>query len=431
MRLHRLLPTSWFACVVVLGAIVVDSTALSFSAWAQDPPQWSQFRGPNGAGSVENCKVNLPWQPSDVKWTLSLPGNGNASPVIWNNTAYLVSADRSKKERYLHAIDIRTSKELWQKKYSLTETKLHPKNNFASGSPCVDASAIYFAYADPERVVLTALSHKGEPLWEREFGSFVSQHGFGSSPVVHQGTVVFWVSQDAEQLPPNTPPGDSRIIGLDAKSGQQKWSTSRIATRTCYGTPTLYQAESGPALLFANTAEGVFALDLATGKPLWNRQSLTQRSVSSPIVVGNLAIATEGSGAGNNVLVAINTTGEHEQVFSKNKNMPYVPTPVVKGDLLFLWSDKGIVSCLRLSDNEMIWSERIGTGGSVSTSPIIAGDKLVGIAEDGTLTVLSATEEFQNFGSISLGETTRATPAVAENYLLVRTDTKLICIGNP
>jgi outer membrane protein assembly factor BamB len=429
MRRLQPLPSAKFVCSFALGLLAFP--ALISSVQAQDPAksakQWSQFRGPNGVGAIESCQVKLPWQPSDVQWTVSLPGSGNASPVIWDNTAYLVSADSAKKERYLQAIDVRSGAELWRKAYSLTQTKLHQRNNYACGTPCVDASAIYFAYADPQRVTLTAVSHEGEPLWERDLGKFVSQHGFGSSPVVHDGTVVFWISQDTEQIPSGATPGESRVLAFDARTGDQKWSTSRIASKACYGTPTLFQADSGAALLFASTSEGLFALDLTTGKPLWNRRSLTQRSVSSPIVVGNVAIATEGSGQGSNVLVAVNTRGEHEQLFTQNKNIPYVPSPVVKDDLLFLWSDKGIVSCLRLSDNEMLWSERIG--GNVSTSPIVVGDKLVGIAEDGTVTMLAASSTFQNLGSISLGETTRATPAVTPNYILIRTETKLMRIG--
>jgi hypothetical protein len=77
----------------------------------------------------------------------------------------------------------------------------------------------------------------------------------------------------------------------------------------------------------------------------------------------------------------------------------------------------------------LIWSKRIG--GNVSTSPVIAGDKLIGIAEDGTLTVLAATRDFKEIGTVELKETTRATPLVAEDYLLVRTNSKLICVGKP
>jgi outer membrane protein assembly factor BamB len=111
------------------------------------------------------------------------------------------------------------------------------------------------------------------------------------------------------------------------------------------------------------------------------------------------------------------------------KAAPYVPTPVAKDGLLFLWSDNGIVSCLDVATGELIWNERIG--GNVSSSPVIAGDKLVGISEDGTVTVLAADREFKELGRSKLGETTRSTPALREDCMLVRTDSQLIRIGRP
>lgn len=415
------------AMSMVFSLMLLVSIVLTSKVAGEEP--WSQFRGPNGKGIIKQCNVPLPWKDSDVKWQIDLPGKGNSSPVLWKKTAYIFSADSSSKQRHLQALDVATGKEVWRKSFGLTDHRLHQKNKYACGTPCVDENGVYLAFADPQRVVLTALSHSGESLWQKDLGSFVSQHGFGGSLVVHQGLVVVWVSQDAEQLPPGQAPGDSRIIAFEAKTGQQKWITSRIATRTCYGTPTLFESESGPALLFANTAEGVFALDLATGKPLWNRQTFTQRSVSSPLIYGDMAIATEGSGAGNNVLFAVNMRGDHELLFSLNRNIPYVPTPVIKDDMAFLWSDKGIVSCLKLPSGEVLWNSRIG--GNVSASPIIVGDKLIGITEDGILTVLSATNQFNNLGSVTLGDPTFATPAVTENFLLVRTDSKLLCVGKP
>jgi outer membrane protein assembly factor BamB len=174
----------------------------------------------------------------------------------------------------------------------------------------------------------------------------------------------------------------------------------------------------------------VFALDAATGKQLWNNKVFSKRSVSCPVIVGDIAISTEGSGGGGNVLFGVNLKGDHGLAFEiKNTIAPYVPTPVAKDELLFLWADKGIVTCASATNGETFWSERIG--GNVSTSPVIAGDKLIGIDEDGTVTILSASRSFQLLGKVKLGEVTRSTPLLAENYLLVRTDTKLICVGKP
>jgi outer membrane protein assembly factor BamB len=112
-----------------------------------------------------------------------------------------------------------------------------------------------------------------------------------------------------------------------------------------------------------------------------------------------------------------------------DRSAPYVPTPVAKEDLLFMWGDNGIVSCIHVPTGDVAWSQRVG--GNVSSSPVIAADKLIGISEDGTVTVLSASTKFHNFGSVKIDDMVHATPLLDEHYILIRSDSRLMCIGNP
>ncbi len=106
-----------------------------------------------------------------------------------------------------------------------------------------------------------------------------------------------------------------------------------------------------------------------TGSPAWNRKTFTKRCVSSPVIIGDLVIGTEGSGGGGNMLFAIDTKRNHEMVFELRKAAPYVPTPVGRGNLMFLWDDKGIASCISMPSGEVVWTERIG--GNVSSSLLL------------------------------------------------------------
>ena len=403
--------------------------SVSLSTGHSDETGWTRFRGSNGAGLIERCNVPIPWDDADKCWEIDLPGKGNSSPVAWGNRLFVMSADPKSAERYLLAVDLKTGEELWRRTFASTPHKLHGRSSYASSTPCVDAQGVYIAFADPQHVVLAAFSHEGDELWRKDLGPFVSQHGFGASPALFGDKLILFNSQQAEQLDPGQQPGESRVMAFSAQSGEKIWETPRTTTRVCYGVPTQFDAAGKPALLFSNTGDGLFALDLATGAPLWNKEVFTKRSVSCPIIVGNLAIGTEGSGGGGNILFAVNLAGDHEVAFAVERAAPYVPTPVAKGNLLFLWSDVGIVSCIQVPENEVKWSKRIS--GNVSTSPVIAGDKLIGISEDGTLTVLGATAEFKELGSIKLDDTVRATPLLSENYIVVRSDSKMICIGKP
>ena len=84
-----------------------------------------------------------------------------------------------------------------------------------------------------------------------------------------------------------------------------------------------------------------------------------------------------------------------------------------------LWSDAGIVSCVRMSDGSVRWSERIG--GNFFSSPILIGDRLINVSDTGEVTILSASESFTKLGSISTESTVRSTLVASRDLLLLRT----------
>jgi len=390
---------------------------------------WSRFRGENGQGVIEQCKVPLPWTDSDIAWKIDLPGKGNGSPIVVGKKVFVMSAEADS-QRHALAYDLVSGKELWRKSFATAKHSVHARSSYASCTPCANSKSVFFAWASPENLTVKAFSHDGDEQWTKNFGRYISAHGFAGSPILVDDKLILSNNQDAEELPPGVAPGDSSILALDVKTGNVIWETPRKSVRTCYGAPSVFDEDGKKVLIFAETGDGVFALDAATGKQLWNNKVFSKRSVSCPVIVGDIAISTEGSGGGGNILFGVNLNGDHKLAFEiKNTIAPYVPTPVAKGELLFLWADKGIVTCASATNGETFWSERIG--GNVSTSPVIAGDKLIGIDDEGTVTILSASRSFQELGKVKLGEVTRSTPLLAENYLLVRTDTKLICVGKP
>jgi outer membrane protein assembly factor BamB len=86
---------------------------------------------------------------------------------------------------------------------------------------------------------------------------------------------------------------------------------------------------------------------------------------------------------------------------------------------LFLWSDAGVVSCVRLSDGTVRWSERVG--GNFFSSPILIGDRLVNVSDTGEVTVLQASEAYRKLATISTDAAVRSTLVPADDVLLLRT----------
>jgi outer membrane protein assembly factor BamB len=104
-----------------------------------------------------------------------------------------------------------------------------------------------------------------------------------------------------------------------------------------------------------------------------------------------------------------------------------VPTVVAADDLLFLWHDGGTVSCVDAATGRQHWRQRLS--GNTHGSPIRVGDRIFGVTVDGEVIVLAAQPTFKLLARNSLGESTRATPAVANDRMYLRTDSSLICVG--
>jgi outer membrane protein assembly factor BamB len=110
-----------------------------------------------------------------------------------------------------------------------------------------------------------------------------------------------------------------------------------------------------------------------------------------------------------------------------DKSAPYVPTPVACGDLVFLWSDKGVVTCIDAATGEMHYRKRVG--GNYSGSPVCVAGRLYCIAEDGEVVVLAASKKFEQLARNPLGDDSRATPAVADGKMYLRTYHALVSLG--
>jgi outer membrane protein assembly factor BamB len=225
-------------------------------------------------------------------------------------------------------------------------------------------------------------------------------------------------------------PETSRIVALDRQTGEIRWSTPRRSEVVSYSVPCIYEPPGlPPQLICCSTSHGICSLDPRTGDENWSREVFSMRTVSSPIVAGDYLVGTTGSGGGGNYVVVLKPGDEPQVAYEVRKQAPYVPTPVAQGPLLFLWSDKGIVTCLRTADGSQVWQERVG--GNYSGSPVLIGDRLLCIDEDGVVVVLAAAEQFQLLGKTPLGEASRSTPAAANGQLLLRTYSHLYSVGAP
>lgn len=385
---------------------------------------WDRFRGPNGAGQSDATGIPSEWKTENFLWRQSLPGVGHSCPVVWDKRLFITSADSGTGEQILQAFDAVSGTPLWERRAPAGSYSINGLNSLASSTPAVDTNHVYVMWLTEGRVKLAAWTHEGEKVWEREIGEFQEQHGFGKSPVVVDGLV--WVANDSE--------ADSAIVALDALSGDLRWKIPRPSGDTSFASPCVFDPTAQhKQLLAVSTASGLTGVNLETGQVAWQlKDELPVRCVGSPIVAGGLMIATCGQGGNGKVLVAARPgDAQHgpKVVYRLQQNVPQVPTPIVAGDLLFLWHDRGVVSCHDVATGRQIWRERVG--GDFHSSPIRIGDRILAASRAGEVVVLAAAPKFELLARNVLDEPCHATPAVANDRLYIRTEATLFCIGTP
>jgi len=389
---------------------------------------WSRFRGDTGTGYSPQTGFPARWKLSDFAWQAKLSGTGNGSAAIWGEQVFVQSADVSTGQQFVECLEAGSGSVRWKAEFGGQPHRTHAWGSLASATPVVDKDRIYICFGSPDQTVVCALDHAGKRLWIREFGKNVFAHGFGISPTLAFGRLIFFQSQQAEQLQSGQVAGQSRMLSLDVSSGETIWETPLKTTRVCYGVPVGVTLDGGrKAIVAANTGNGIFCLDWETGSLIWEKPVIAQRSVASPVIVGDLVLASSGSGGGGNQLVAMRLSDQQE-VYRMTRNANYVPSPLVIGKLLFVPGDKGILSCLDLASGEVLNQKRIGGRFNISSSLVATTDRMFAVSDEGIVKVYSTDQELEELGAIDLQETTRATPAIGKGLILFRTDSKVYCL---
>lgn len=408
------------------GVVLLTLSLMPAALWASEDG-WNRFRGPDGSGQSDATSVPVTWSSGDYIWRVELPGIGHSSPVIWDGRVFISSALPEDATRVIRCLNTADGEMVWERRLASSTTKLGNSTSFDTSSPVVNDARVYIAWLDQQGYIVVALDRKsGEEVWRRNLGPYESEHGFGTSPVLFGDVVIL----------ANDQKGPSSILALDGRSGETKWKLDRRSVKAAYSTPIIYRPEGGaPQLIISSTAHGVSSIDPTSGGLNWEMSDVfgDLRVVGSPVAASDLIFAQCGVGGGGQKLVAIRPPhaagGEAQVAFEVKGSLPYVPTPVANGHLVFLISDNGVASCIDLRTGERVWRERIG--GNFFGSPVRVGKAIYCISREGEMVVFAAAPQFEILGRIDLEEPSHSTPAVSDGVMFIRTFSHLMAIGGP
>ncbi len=399
--------------IVLLGSVLLS---LVFAAPAVGA-DWPQFRGPTGEG-LASAEVPLRWGPSrNVAWKQRVPGDGWSSPVVRGRRAVVTSAVRvgdGSGDRALRVLcyDAKDGSRRWDVKVFHQDAdrapRVHRKNSHASPTPVIDGKRIFVHFGHQGTA---CLSLEGDVHWRRRI-RYDPVHGNGGSPAVVGDKVIF--SCDSAD--------DASVIALDRKTGKTVWRTPRSVDASrpfSFSTPLAIRVGGQPQVVVPGSGMvGAYAPE--TGEELWRVEYRGYSVVPRPVYAHGLVYVCTGFDHAK--LLAIRPGGKNERpevVWRVRKGVPLIPSPVVVGDDLFMVSNDGLASCLDAKTGEVHWRKRLER--SFAASPLAAAGRVYFQAEDGTCTVVKAAEQYTVLARNDIGETTYASYPVGKGTLWIRT----------
>ena len=393
----------------------------------------------------------------NVLWKAPIEGLAVSSPIVWGDRVFVSTAvssdptatfrhglygdvepskDVSKHTWHLVALDKRTGTVLWDRvaHEGTPKTKRHPKSSQASPTPVTDGRHVVVSFGSEG---LYAYDVEGKQLWKQDLGVLNAgwfydpdyEWGIGSSPIIWNDLVI--VQCDIQK--------QSFVAAFDVKTGKPVWRTSRDEIPS-WATPTIYQDASHAELVTQGT-NFIRGYDPKTGTELWRLSGNSEVTVPTPIVTKDLIVVTNGyrgvqpifaikPGAKGDISLKGEATKSEAIAWSSKRGGPYIPTPVIYGDYLYVCLNNGVLAAYDLQTGERAYQERLGgKGGAFSASPVAGDGKIYLASEDGDVFVVKAGPTYELLATNPMGEVLMASPAISDGLLIVRGLKNLYAIG--
>jgi outer membrane protein assembly factor BamB len=193
--------------------------------------------------------------------------------------------------------------------------------------------------------------------------------------------------------------------------------------------------------LITNASNFIRGYDVETGRELWRLGGSSKITAPTPVFSGDLMVVASGrrpeaplfvikAGASGDITLREGETANTHIAWSRHQRGPYMPTPLIYHDLLYVLANQGILDCYELRSGKEIYRNRIPhEGGGFSSSPIAADGRIYLSSEDGDIFVVSSGPKFNLIATNPMGERLMATPALAGGAMYVRGEKHIFAIG--
>lgn len=413
---------------------------------------WPQFRGNGARGVADGQNPPIEWNAKEdnknLLWKTEVKGLGHSCPVIWDDFLFITTAisekdtdiktglygdvasvdDDSEHEFVTLCMDKRSGKVLWKRTActKIPSVKRHLKSTHANSSVATNGKYVISWFASEG---VYCYSMEGKLVWKKDLGLLDSgwfydrdfQWQFGASPIIHNNRLILLCDiQD-----------QSFIATYDLATGKEIWKTDRDEIPS-WSSPTVIDTPRGLTIV-TNATKASRGYDFETGKQIWQIKKNSEIAVPTPFTAHGLMYVSSGYrpiqpiyairlDAEGDLSLPENVQKSEYISWSETRGGPYMPTPIVYGDYLYICSNSGILTCYQATTGEQVYKKRLRMKGlkSFVGSAIAADGHLYITSEDGETAVIKAGPKFKLVGNNFCGESCLTTAAISEGTFFVR-----------
>jgi outer membrane protein assembly factor BamB len=246
--------------------------------------------------------------------------------------------------------------------------------------------------------------------------------GEGSSPALAGDAVIVVIDHE----------NDSFIYALNKKTGETIWKKGRDES-TSWATPVTTTV-NGRVQVITSATGLIRAYDLQTGELLWQCSGQTGNVIPSPVVGFGKVFCT--SGFRGSALQAIelgrtgDLTGSDAVSWEVKEGTPYVPSPLLYGDKIYVCSvNRAVISCYQAETGKANFvKQRLEGMGEMFASPVGAADRVYFVGRNGKTQVIKLSEKLQVLATNTLDDKFDCSPAIVGDELFLKGKEYLYCI---
>ena len=460
---------------------VVASTVLSIARSAEAKYfRYDQGVAGSGAGPLpDNFDT-----PGALRWRVPLDP-GHSTPLLMDGKIILTTYRVASRELATMALDATDGKTLWRRPIAVSQIEqTHPIGSPATATPACDGRRVFVFFGS---YGLLCYDLEGKKLWEHPLAPFQDEYGAGSSPVLINEKVILsqdhdvgsfvaaydattgkevWKAARPDAVRSYSTPavwshagrtellvaGALELASYDPANGERLWWVNGLA-RIVIPTPVpvgdrIYMASWAPG----GDAGRRLALDAwPAALAKWDNDHdgrLTRGEIDDHEVLDRFyRMDLDQNGAldqkewdrhaavfqrAQNAVLALKPSSrgqlsESAVAWKYQRGVPYVATPILDNNILWMVKDGGIVTKLDAASGRVLQEERVPGIGNYFASPVAGDGKVYFAGEQGMVSVVANQPEWKVLSSRAFHEKIYATPVIDRDRILIRTEQALYC----